>query len=64
MSDTTTQLKGETMSYSRACEILGYTTPKSLQANAELAKSALRTMAANAPLRFKVAASVLIAAAK
>jgi hypothetical protein len=52
------------MNYSTACELLGFTTPKSLEANARLAKSRLQTMAPNAPLRFKVACQVLIDAAK
>lgn len=50
------------MSYSRACELLGFTTPKSLRANAELAKSALRHFAPNIPLRYLVACDVLIKA--
>lgn len=61
-------LKGETMktamSYSRACELLGLTTPKSLTENARLAESALRAMTTNTPLRFKVAADVLVKAEK
>jgi hypothetical protein len=52
------------MTYSRACELLGFTTPKSLQANAELAKSAMKTLVPNAPLRYRVACSVLIRAAQ
>ena len=52
------------MNYDQACELLGYTTPKSLTANAQLAESALRAMSTKTPLRFKVAASVLIEAAK
>ena len=52
------------MSYSKACEILGFTTPKSFSANARLAKSRLATMTISAPLRYKVACKVLIDAAK
>jgi len=52
------------MSYSKACEILGFTTPKSLKENADLASSRLRCLAPNAPLRFGVACQVLINAAK
>ena len=48
------------MSYSKACEILGFTTPKNLLANAILANSGLKTMTAKAPLRYKVAARVII----
>jgi len=52
------------MTYSQACDLLGFTTPKSPAANANLAMSRLRTMAPKSPLRFKVACQVLIAAAK
>lgn len=51
------------MNYSTAIELLGLTTPKSLTANAKLAESMLSHMAINAPLRYKVAASVVINAA-
>ena len=51
------------MSYDRACELLGYTTPKSLEANAELAKVRLSVMR-NPKLKELVACSVLINAAK
>ena len=51
------------MSYSEACEILGFTTPKSLAANAALAESRMARMLPAAPLRFKVACRVLIEAA-
>jgi len=56
--------KDRIMTYSRACEILGFTTPKSFAANAALAASRLRTFTANAPLRYRVAVNVLIQAAK
>lgn len=52
------------MSYSKACEILGFTTPKSLAANAALAASRLSNQAPKSPLRFAVACQVLIDAAK
>jgi len=52
------------MTYSKACELLGLTTPKSIEANAALAKVRLSVLAKNAPLRFKVACQVLIDAAK
>lgn len=51
------------MTYSRACEILGYTTPKSLNENAKLAILRLSTLSASAPLRYSVACQVLITAA-
>jgi hypothetical protein len=52
------------MNYSKACELLGFTTPKSLEENAQLAKSRLRAYEGNnVPLRFLVACDVLIAAA-
>jgi len=51
------------MNYSEACELLGFTTPKSLQAGAELAKEFLRSCTSSCPLRYKVAAKVLIDAA-
>ena len=52
------------MTYSKACEILGFTTPKSLEANAKLAKSSLRTLVPTAPIRYFVACDVLIRAAE
>ena len=52
------------MTYSRACELLGFTTPKSLAENAMLAQSKLARLAIDSPLRYKVACSVLIEAAK
>jgi len=52
------------MNYNEACEILGFTTPKSLTANAELAANRLDTMAPGAPLRLKTACRVLIRAAE
>jgi hypothetical protein len=52
------------MTYSRACEILGFTAPKSFEANAMLAQSRLRSHTPQTPLRFSVACQVLIEAAK
>ena len=52
------------MTYDRACEILGYTTPKSAEANARLAEQMLRHLAVNAPIRYFVACDVLVKAAK
>lgn len=52
------------MSYSRACEILGLTTPKSLEANAKLAKSILASLDIRSPLRYGVACMVIIREAK
>lgn len=52
------------MTYDKACEILGFTTPKSLAANARLASSRLDRLAPGAPLRFQVACTVLIRAAQ
>jgi hypothetical protein len=51
------------MTYSQACEVLGFTTPKSLAANAVLAKSRLKSLASNAPAKYWVACMVLIRAA-
>jgi len=51
------------MTYDRACEVLGFTTPKSLAANAKLAAARLDRLAPGAPLRFQVACTVLIRAA-
>lgn len=48
------------MNYSTACELLGFTTPKTLAENAALAKSRLNNIPNNAPLRIKVACKVLI----
>jgi len=53
-------MKAKTMTTDTARELLGFTTPRSPADLARLAKSCLRTMTANAPLRFKVACSVLI----
>ena len=51
------------MDYSRACELLGFTTPKSLRENADLAKSRLRSYQGNqVALRYLVACDVLIKA--
>jgi predicted XRE-type DNA-binding protein len=52
------------MSYSRACELLGFTTPKSLRENADLARAALKHFTIDAPLRMLVACDVLIKAAE
>lgn len=52
------------MTYSQASELLGFTTPKSVKDQAKLAQSALRSMTTKTPLRYKVAADVLIRAAK
>jgi len=52
------------MSYARACEILGFTTPKSIEANARLAESRQRSLTPQTPLRYSVACQVLINAAK
>jgi hypothetical protein len=52
------------MTYDKACKILGYTTPKSLEANAELARTCLKVLAAGAPLKYSVACQVLINAAR
>jgi len=52
------------MSYSRACEILGLTTPKSLEANARLAASVLSHLTPTAPLRYSVACTVIIRESK
>ena len=59
-----TPARERTMSYSKACEILGYTTPKSVEANAKLAETRLRCMPVGTPLRYAVACDVLIRAAK
>jgi len=50
------------MSYDEAIEILGFTTPKSLEDNALLAYGLNQT--ATCPLRYKVARSVVIRAAE
>ncbi|MEE9302569.1 MAG: hypothetical protein V3U84_02180 [Thiotrichaceae bacterium] len=52
------------MNVSKAKEILGFTTKKSAEKDAQLARAALSTMALNAPLRYKVACRTLIDAAK
>jgi hypothetical protein len=54
----------EKMTYSKASELLGLTTPKSLKKQAEMAKSMLSRMTYKTPLRYKVAADVLIRAAR
>ena len=53
------------MTYDRACEILGFTTPTSVSENARLAEGRLERMQpGKQPLRYHVAAMVLINAAK
>jgi len=52
------------MTYDRACEILGFTTPKSIEANAKLAESCRKNLAPTAPIRYSVACTVLIRAAQ
>ena len=52
------------MTYSEAAEMLGLTTPKSLQRQADLAAFFLRYCTDECPLRYKVAAQILIDAAK
>ena len=51
------------MTYSKAIEKLSLTTPKSLEENARLASWLLKTMPRGMPLRYKVAAMVVIRAA-
>ena len=48
------------MTYEKACEVLGLTTPKSFEENARLAESRLRNTPATAPLRITVACKVLM----
>ena len=50
------------MTYSKAIEILGFTTPRSLEFNAELAKTLMSVLTLDSPLRYKVACRVLIEA--
>ena len=52
------------MNYSQAIELLGLTTPKSLEKNAKLAAGQLSHMNFKTPLRYKVAAQIVIDAAK
>lgn len=52
------------MDYSKASELLGFTTPKSLKDQAKLASIALEHMTDKTQLRYKVAAQVLIDAAE
>ena len=52
------------MTYSKASELLGFTTPKSIKEQAALAQSKLSRMTMTTPLRYKVAAQILIDAAK
>lgn len=48
--------------YEKACEILGFTSLKSLAENAKLAQSFLNRAAYGTPLRYLVAAEILIEA--
>ena len=57
-------MEDRTMTYSKACEILGFTTPKSLIDNARLAKSRMSHLSVKSPLKYKVACSILIRAAE
>ena len=57
-------VKENDMNYSEAVELLRLTTPKSLVENARLASRMLDSMTFNAPLRYKVAAMVIIRAAE
>jgi len=52
------------MNYNEACELLGFTTPKSLSENAKMAASRLNRLSDTAPLRYHVACQVIINAAK
>ena len=52
------------MNYSEAVELLRLTTPKSLAENARLAEGIYSRMTASAPLRYKVAAMIIIRAAQ
>ncbi len=53
------------MEYSKACELLGFTTPKTVEENARLAKLKLRAYAGTmVPARYLVACQVLIKAAQ
>jgi hypothetical protein len=48
------------MTYDKACELLGFTTPKSLGENAHLAKLSQGRFTSACPLKYKVAASILV----
>ena len=52
------------MTYSRACELLDLTTPKSLKENAEIAKRLAERMPVGTPLRYRVAVQVIVEAAQ
>ncbi len=52
------------MTYERAQQLLGFTSPMSRKQRAELAKSRLETRAPGSPLRYGVACRVLIEGAK
>jgi hypothetical protein len=49
-----------TMTYDRACEILGLTTPKSIEANARYARGILTRLTTTAPIRHRIACRILI----
>ena len=55
--------RDETMTYKQACEVLGYTTPRSVENNAKLAMNRLRSMTPQMPVKYAVACDVLISAA-
>ena len=57
-------VKENEMNYSEAVELLRLTTPKSLAENARLAEGIYSRMTASAPLRYKVAAMIIIRAAQ
>lgn len=60
----TQERREKTMSYEKACEILRFTSSKSVAAKARLAESAMSRYNSKTPLRYKVACQVLIDAAK
>ena len=64
ITNATTPTKGKEMSYSQACELLGFTSPKTIKENARLASSRLSAFTSGVPVRLRVAAKVLIRAAK
>lgn len=52
------------MTYERAQQLLNFTSPMSRKQRAELAKSYLETRVLGSPLRYRVAARVIIEGAK
>lgn len=52
------------MDYSKAVELLNLITPKSLKANAELARGMYSRFNKKTPLRYKVAAKVVMEAGR